>query len=286
MIGPATAHDVAPAPALPFSGVGRVRVSADRGPSVVRRAFAASPLRLLLPRNHGRAAWIYTSTFGGGLLGGDALDLQVTVDSGAMAFLSTQASTKIYRPAHGAAASSSHLTATLHPDSLLVVAPDPVVCFAASRYAQRQRFSLEGSASLIVVDAYTSGRQAMGERWAFGGYSSRTDVHRDGRLVWYDALRLNADDGAVAARLGRFEAIASIGMFGTALREHAAWIVGDVANRPLARQAAAVVTASTVDDGCVIRLAGVSVETVSRTIRQLLAFVPRLLGDDPWARRW
>jgi urease accessory protein len=35
----------------------------------------------------------------------------------------------------------------------------------------------------------------------------------------------------------------------------------------------------------VIRMAAVSLEAALRTIREHLAFLPGLLGDDPWARR-
>ena len=65
--------------------------------STVRRAYATSPLRFLTPGNHGRAAWVYAASYRGGLLGGDALRLTVRVGSDASAFVSTQASTKVYR---------------------------------------------------------------------------------------------------------------------------------------------------------------------------------------------
>jgi hypothetical protein len=39
-------------------------------------------------------------------------------------------------------------------------------------------------------------------------------------------------------------------------------------------------------DGALLRVAGLSVEHVGRTLRQVLNFVPSLLGDDPWSCRW
>src|SRR4029078_9252933 len=69
--------------------------------SVVRRAYDTSPLRWLTPRNHGPAAWVYTSSYGGGLVGGDHLCLTISIGAGASAFVSSQASTKGYR-AHSA----------------------------------------------------------------------------------------------------------------------------------------------------------------------------------------
>ena len=38
--------------------------------------------------------------------------------------------------------------------------------------------------------------------------------------------------------------------------------------------------------GAIVRVAGDGAETVGRWLRQNLGFVPPLLGDDPWARKW
>ena len=97
--------------------------------SVVRRAYATSPLRLLTPRNHGSAAWVYASSYGGGLVGGDDLRLTVRVGREASVFLSSQASTKVYR-SHARA--SLQLDADVAAGGQLIVWPDPVVCFAGS----------------------------------------------------------------------------------------------------------------------------------------------------------
>ena len=52
------------------AGSGSVRISRAGARSLVTRARAVSPLRLLMPRNHGCGAWLYTSTYGGGLVDG------------------------------------------------------------------------------------------------------------------------------------------------------------------------------------------------------------------------
>jgi urease accessory protein len=251
---------------------------------VVTEAYATSPLRLLTPTNHGRAAWVYTSSFGGGLVDGDAISLDVEVDRGAAAFLSTQASTKVYKSVRG---TTSELTARVGDDGLLVVAPDPVVCFAASRYRQRQEFSLAAGASLVAIDWMTSGRWAAGERWAFDSYEARLTVRREGALLVHDVLALRAQDGNLAARMGRFEVIAIAVLVNV---DAAGAVIEQVSNRRIQRGASQLVAATSIGSdharSCVIRIAGLSVEQVGRTLRELLAFVPALLGDDPWSRKW
>src|SRR4029078_10544110 len=82
-------------------GSARIAVVRSGAKSVVSRAYVSSPLRLLTPANHGHGAWLYTSSFGGGFVDGDHIVMDVDVGRGATAFISTQASTKIYRSPAG-----------------------------------------------------------------------------------------------------------------------------------------------------------------------------------------
>jgi urease accessory protein len=270
-------------PAAP-PGFGEVSVICGPERSVVSRARATSPLRLLTPTNHGDAAWIYTSTYGGGLVDGDLISLRVRVEEGAAAFLSTQASTKVYRSARG---SDAELNAEIGRDALLVVLPDPVVCFASSRYRQVQRLDLSEGASLVLVDWVSSGRRASGERWAFDEYVSRTVVRDRGRLVLHDATALRAPDGDLAIRMGRFDVLALMVIAGESVASEAAAMVASLNQQAIVRGSDSLTSAAPLgENGCVVRIAGRSVEQVGRHMRRLLGFVPALLGDDPWARKW
>jgi urease accessory protein len=251
--------------------------------SVVTRAFASSPLRLLLPRNHGQAAWIYTSTYGGGLVDGDALGLGVDVGARAAALVATQSATKIYRSPAGTSAS---MTARVGEGGLLVVAPDPVVCFRGASYRQEQRIDLAASGSLVYIDWLTAGRHASGERWSFDRYSSRTTIRREGTRVLLDALMLDQEDtGGLERRMGRFNVVLTAVVMGPAVVEHASGILRRVAETPLARRSSPVAGASEIPGGCLLRLVGTSVEEVGRAAHEHLRFVPAILGDDPWSRK-
>jgi urease accessory protein len=273
----------------PLPGRGMVRIIRCGDRSAVIQAYATSPLRLLTPRNHGRASWIFTSNLGGGLVDGDRIALDIDVGSGAAAFVSTQASTKVYRSPAG---TSADLFAHVNDDGLLVVVPDPVVCFAGSRYRQTQRFELTRRANLVVLDWISSGRWASGERWAFREYVSRLIVDIDGAEIVHDALALRDRDGAIGERLGRFDVLAVAVIAGAALTSEAERIVSRAAAAPIVRVADQLVAATALTHadlgsaGCLVRVAGRSVEEVGRTIREYLGFVPALLGDDPWSRKW
>ena len=265
-------------------GTGELQFTNVRGATVLTRASATSPIKLLNPRNAGASAWVYFATYGGGLLGGDSLSVRVAVGAGAAALVATQASTKVYRSDLGA---SQRLRASMDDDSLLVLLPDPVTCFAGSRYRQEQHVHMSCSANLVLVDWLTAGRIGSGERWQFDSYRSQTRVWRGDRLILHDGLVLSPEEGELAGRMDRFNCLASAVLSGPALKTTAARLAGSLGSAAAPRRADLLLSAAPLgEDGVILRLAGLSVEHVGAALRQYLAIVPTLLGDDPWACRW
>lgn len=279
----------APLASLPRRpGRGLLEVERYAGRSVVTRLRAESPLRLLAPRGcPGNAAWVFTSTFGGGLVAGDSIDLSVRVGANATCALATQASTKVYRASLGKAARQV-LNADIGPGAACLLLPDPVTCFAGAAFEQRLTFDLAETASLVLVDWLTSGRRARGERWAFAHYLSRIDASVQSKLVFRDSIRLDESDGPIAGkqRMGRCDCFGLVLLLAPQVAAACARILAFTAGQPIARCQDILFCASPLPGGVVIRVAGPQTETVAMWIRQRLDFVPGLLGGDPWARKW
>jgi len=264
-----------------------LRVETVVGASAITAAFASSPMKLLTPRSRGASVWTFTSSFGGGLVAGDQTELELEIGAGARCLVGTQASTTIYR--NPAALPCGHrTTAELAEDSLLVFAPDPVQAFAGSTYAQQQGFHLAESSSLVLLDWFTAGRTARGERWEFTRFQSRNDVFVDGQRVFLDSLLLDPAEGPLtgAHRLGRFNCVAMVFFTGPAVDAMATRALEDIASRSVERNAPLLVGASRVTGGVVLRIAGESTESVGRELHPHLQPLTALLGDDPWARKW
>ena len=252
--------------------------------TVLERSFATSPLKLFTTRGVGTTCWVYAATYGGGIVGGDAIRLQVDAAQGARAVIATQASTKVYRALRPA---SQDVTASVEADALLVVLPDPVVCFAGADFSQEQRYDLHEGGSLVVVDWITSGRHAAGERWAFHHYSSRIDIRRGGRRILYDTLWLDECDGPIGERLGGFDVCLTAVVTGPLVAEASASMVHAASAYGVERGADLVAAAWRLPDGgALLRMNGASVEQVGAALRRQLSFLGGLLGDDPFSRKW
>jgi urease accessory protein len=268
-------------------GKGELRVGLAAGESTVLMARASSPLKILVPRPRGASVSACLASFGGGLLAGDEIDVQIEIGDAARCHLGTQASTKIYR--NPAMLPCGHaLSAKLGKGSVLILAPDPVQAFQGSFYQQRQEFHLQSDSGLLALDWLSSGRAARGERWAFGRYESRNEVFVDGKRVVMDSLLLDPADGPVGGpyRMGRFNCLALLIIAGGKMAGPAAQILEATGNRPVPRRPSLVCSASPLSAGALVRIAGEHVEEVRREIYSLFDFFPEFLHDSPHLRKW
>jgi urease accessory protein len=274
---------------LPLSDL--TRTAAGRGlltlrrsgrKTVVAQAFATSPLRLLVPSNHGDAAWVFFASLGGGLVDGDRLDVRVDAQAGTATLIGTQASTKVYRSPRGC---SQRMEVHVAEGAAVAIVPDPIVCFAGARYSQEIHISLAAGASLLLLEGYTCGRGARGERWQFARFASRTTIVRGGKAAIVDATRLDAAQGSILQRMGRFDVVLSL----VAIGPRFATLRDAMLALPTApsRDDATLVAASHVGvDAAIVRIAGERFESASRVLHPSFKALARVLGDDPFARKW
>jgi len=270
----------------PRPGAGRLEVALVDGQSTVVGCLAKSPLQLLTPRPRGEAAWVLAASHGGGLVAGDAIELELSIGTGATASLSTQAETKVYRTPARSTGASQRLSAAVGQGALLALLPDPVSPFAGSRYDQVQSFALDAGGSLVVLDAVTAGRAARGERWRLLGYRARNEVRVAGQLVLADALRLEAGEGPpLALRLEGLELLATVVLLGPRLAPAARELLSRLSGAPAAGDAPVLTAASPLRDGLLLRLAARTVEAGMAAIRAHLSFLAAPLDGDPLLRR-
>lgn len=256
------------------------------GQSAAVDVWCSNPLKLLTPQPRGPSVWAYLSSFGGGLVAGDQTSVRLRLEAGARCFLTTQASTKVYR--NPARLPCSHdLSAHLGEKALLVLAPDPVQPFAESSYSQSQHFHLQSGAGLVLLDWYCSGRVSRGERWSFHRLQSRNDVFIDGQRCLFDSMLLDCAHGPLAGphRLGRFNCVASVFIIGESLQNEAKSLLEKTRSQPVTGQSALVFAASPIRGGTLLRVAGERFENVANYVYQTLGFVGGLLQDDPWIRK-
>ncbi|KAJ1813250.1 hypothetical protein LPJ56_005226, partial [Coemansia sp. RSA 2599] len=186
---------------MPAPGEGKISCQLTAG-RLFQTISSAYPLKIISPKavantpasseeepQQLQPAVSYILSYGGGIVHGDQIHVDVSVGSGCALLLLTQGSTKVYR--HRAGRPPSYLKndrndakfdihqtyqtmiVDVEPGALLCLLPDPVTCFKGALYNQRQAVRLHDcSSSLVLLDWMTSGRMSRGERWDFAKYFS------------------------------------------------------------------------------------------------------------------
>jgi len=262
------------------------------GRTVLAMAEASAPLRFVRPTFPGsRAAAVCLVTFGGGLVDGDRIGLELVVEPGATLVVFTQSTTKAFR-----GTTEQSITAEVH--GTLVLLPDPVACFAGARYRQRVDVALHGEGSLVALDGVTSGRAAFGERWDMIRVDLATTVRAvravrgaseervaPDELLVRDALTLDQGDAPIAPRLGRFEALATV----LALGPRVAPVVRGVLAPPAVSHdvvaAPSTLVRGPAGAGAIARIAATSPARALAEARRRLGNLHEIDVVDPFASR-
>ena len=137
-------------------------------------------------------AWVFLITTTGCLLQGDRLALDVTLDSGARAHVTTQSATKIHAMDANYAAQTQ--TITLADNAYLEFLPDPVIPHRNARFVSDTRISIAPTATLLFSEIIQPGRKHHHPDECFGAtiMSLSTSAARfDGRTLFTEKLLID-----------------------------------------------------------------------------------------------
>ena len=214
---------------------------------VLRELTYQYPLKLISPdphpapnASHNPVTTVFLLTYGGGLVGGDAIDLHVSMGERTRLVLLTQGSTKIFKAPERKVVTRQRLRVRVGKGAALCYLPDPSQPFQGSVFEQRQVFEVvaggrgereggkgEGTtceSSLCVLDWVSEGRKARGESWSFHEWSGRNEVRQmapeeeggsgKGRLLLRDLVILSDEhdsDQGVNGLVDRTDGLAVLG---------------------------------------------------------------------------
>lgn len=189
---------------------GACRVSLS--PTGISALYQSDPCRFFLPPSEpGDLPCGLLLTTSGGIAGGDKLRFEIDWQEKTRAAVTTSAAEKIYRAgASDAARIDTYLTvaAGAHAEWL----PQETILFRRSRLERRCRIDLAGDARMLAADMIVLGRAASGERYGEALLQDRWEIRRDGRLIYYDALRLDEENEDALANPAGFAGAGAFGL--------------------------------------------------------------------------
>ena len=154
---------------------------------------------------------VHLNNISGGVFGGDRLSLQIKLNPGAAAQITTTGSTRIYRPRENAADALQVSEIHLGPGALLEYLPDSVIPFRDARFEQRTDVHLEPGATLFWWEIIAPGRVASGESFAYASLRVNTRMCSRGQPIYVDRMSVRPQQVKLSslARFGSFRYLTS-----------------------------------------------------------------------------
>jgi urease accessory protein len=172
-------------------GDARVRFALSGGITRLADLYQRGSAKIRLPKVYGTAATAVLINTAGGLTGGDRLAYDIRADAGAHAILTSQTAERAYRSAGGFAEVTGSFT--VGDGATLEWLPQETILFEASGLRRSLRADLAGDARLMMIESVLLGRKAMGETVRSIFFRDSWRLHREGRLVFADDIRLDGD---------------------------------------------------------------------------------------------
>ncbi|CAE7107310.1 unnamed protein product [Rhizoctonia solani] len=291
----------------PQHGTGKVHIHAFGAHAHFNQLSYTYPLRILAPTvpfaGDGQVpvGVAYMLSYGGGLVSGDRIELEVKVEQGVGLVFYTQGSTKVFKSRLGANRSDSttttqHLTATLAPSNIFVLLPDPITCFQSASYTQIQTFHLAATSSLVLLDWFTSGRMARGEEWVFERYYSKNEIWIDQKRMARDVMLLTQEQESGALpkrslkdRLSPYACYATLFLIGPLVQPIVQSLqtgYGDISQRQRSEPEDLIWSLSPLveGDGICIRVAGKETELVRQWLKIRLEGLKSVVGVEAYSK--
>ena len=151
-----------------------------QGPLSVQRAF--------YPEDD--VCHIYLLHPPGGVVGGDRLDVDLTLDHHSHAFLTTPGAGKFYRSAGVTAI--QHQNFTVADNACLEWMPQENIFFPGARVKSTLCLNLQGTAKAAIWDIQCFGRPVINEVFNEGFLDSHWTIYRDNKPLFIERLRVDS----------------------------------------------------------------------------------------------
>jgi len=199
--------------------VGILRLKLERDPgtgkTVIREQYCRVPLfiqrAIYLEETLPEMAYVYIISPSGGILQGDRYSIDITLSNNALAHVTTQGATRIYKMERNYG--SQIVNIKVEEGSYLEYIPDQIIPFRNSRFYQEVELTVHDNATMIYSETIVPGRVASGEKFEYDiCYIKTIARNHSGKPRFIDIVKLDPKkvDLTVDAILGNSEVVGTI----------------------------------------------------------------------------
>lgn len=258
----------------------------DKNKTVIKEQYSQAPLytqrALYYDTANPSMAYLFLISSSGGILQDDRYQVDVLLQNGAMANITTQGATRIYKMDSGFAVQDMNIT--VGDGCYLELVPDQIIPYKNSRYCQRVNITISDDATLVYSELVTPGRVAMGELFDYDICYLRTVVRdKSDKLKLIDTSMLRPKEQNLQA-MGLLDNSTVFGILYILTKSDLVEQIHDATN--------ALLENTDVHAGCsilpqncgiIIRILGNSTEDIKTLTYQIVALVRKMVLNSSFS---
>ena len=171
----------------------RLEGDAERKKTIIREQYCKVPLciqrAMYLEESLPAMAYVYIVSPSGGILQGDRYQIDITLSNSAIAHITTQGATRIYKMERNFGTQMVNIV--VEEGSYLEYIPDQIIPFRNSRFFQPVHLKIHDNATLIYSEMLAPGRVASGESLEYEiCYIKTMAINQQNKLTFTDMVKL------------------------------------------------------------------------------------------------
>ena len=150
------------------------------------------PAKFIAPESHASGVLCFISSYGGGMLGGDKVSINIEVGMNSGLILLPQANSRAYTNTEGKTARQD-MNIKILKGGRFIFNADPLVLHEKSKFMQNTNLFLNENSGAILIDWFSIGRSENGEKFLFSDYSSNLSISDSSSTFLIDRQHFTPD---------------------------------------------------------------------------------------------
>ena len=160
--------------------------------SILTEQLSIKPLKIVNPKPQKQTGVCMLTSYGGGFVEGDVVELDVLCKAGTTSIISSQANTRVYES--NGVQCKQKLDLKIEKNAFHVFFNDPLVMHNGGNFIQENTIQLKADSVLLFIDWFSAGRTANGESFAFQNFETSTKIEQEKETILWDNFKITPEN--------------------------------------------------------------------------------------------
>ena len=160
--------------------------------SILTEQLSIKPLKIVNPKPQNQTGVCMLTSYGGGFVEGDVVELDVLCKEHTTSIVSSQANTRVYES--NGIQCKQKLNLEIEKNAFHVFFNDPLVMHNGGNFIQENTIQLKADSVLLFIDWFSAGRTANGESFAFQNFETSTKIEQEKETILWDNFKITPEN--------------------------------------------------------------------------------------------